>query len=82
MNWFVHKNVQLAGALSTGVGGYAAGRYHTLPHNASLSSAVVEEEERQLSLAVELSLMDSKENFPPKVPPHKQLTTSSKSNPL
>jgi hypothetical protein len=72
--------------LAPGVGSFSAGRYHTLPHNASLSSAVVEEEDRQLSLAVELSLMEAKENlppkenFPPKVPPHKHLLTSSKSN--
>jgi hypothetical protein len=48
----------------------------------SLSSAVVEEEERQVSLAVELSLKEAaKENQPPKVPPHRHLTTTSKSIP-
>jgi hypothetical protein len=87
--------VEGAGALSTGVGSLSAGRYHTLPHHSSLTSAVVEEEDRQVSLAVELSMMSSKENAlpklstisskennpPPKVPPHQHLTTTSKSIP-
>lgn len=70
----------MTGALSTGVGSFAAGRYHTLPHNASLSSAVVEEEDRQLSLAVELSMLEAKENFPPKVPPHHQAKAAFKAS--
>jgi hypothetical protein len=49
------------------------------PFNFSLNSAVAEEEDRQVSLAVELSLIESK--VPPKVPPHQHLSTTSKSIP-
>ena len=74
--------IEGAGALPAGgSSSLTGGRYHTLPHHSSLSSAVTEEEDRQVSMAVELSLMDSKEKVPPKVPPHQHLTSASKSIP-